>query len=144
MLSRYDNYTWPHEVIIWIAVWACTSLSSQRQAGLQLCVHGRRARRPSLAPQQASRPWTILLWGQCVAQQEARGQHVATQIICSTSVRKPQHSTEETFTRTFYLTSAGQDSCQSWDLNITSEFTSGCSLEDHVKRQVGCDQGGRL
>lgn len=96
--------------IVWITESGHGVLPQRPEAGWcpALCGHTLcpqpRLPPPPPVPQQAPEGSTTMshsLWGQRVVQPEACGQHVATQIICSTSVRKPQHSTEETVHQNF-------------------------------------------
>ena len=136
MLSRQDIYTWPCEVDD-LNRWVWRGL---RQARLQPRVGARCSScflQHHNQPGWEAQPWAILLWGQHVVKLEACGQHVAVQILHSTSVRKPQHSTEETVHQNFLPHFAGRDGCCSWDLSNIPKFTNACTLETFVKRQVG-------
>lgn len=68
---------------------------------------------------------------------EACGQHVATQIICSTSVRKPQDSVEETAHRKQPVSLLPSKMAT----GTRSQCTSVLSVEKSVRRQLAWDKG---
>lgn len=131
----------------WIVVWAHEALSTWRGRLVSSfswtdTVPAAWAAASSL-PQQASvgkpKRERISVWGQHVVWPEACGQHVATQIICSTSVKKPQHSFEETAHRKQPASLLPRK--MATGPRAKPQWTSMQSVEKSVRRQLTCDKG---